>query len=415
MLAPLQAAPPGRARAHGQHRPGAEADRPRDHPGDHPAPGRSRAPSRCSPTAASCSRCPTPRAPPTPSASSSTTPIEWYMHLAIATSEHGRVSLSKIQVPDRVRGRQVGRAGRLARHGLARPRGSPTRRTSSSAAATSSRWSSRSRSTSCCWSSSAGSADAPHALSAGRRARRCSPPAARRAATRCTVNVTEATAHARRASARARPAGSRPARRPQVVDTIATGLEVPWGLAFLPERRRGGHRARLGEGADHRRDRPRGHRGRHASARPHRRARAGCWGSRSRRRSTRTTRCTSTSAARTTTGSSPPRSTDGKLGDTKPIFTGIPLGAIHDGGRLAFGPDGMLYASTGETGNAELAQDRDSLGGKILRLTPEGKPAPGQPVRHRRLVVRPPQRAGTGVRRTTSCGPRSSARAPSTS
>ncbi|HET6938806.1 MAG TPA: PQQ-dependent sugar dehydrogenase, partial [Nocardioides sp.] len=47
--------------------------------------------------------------------------------------------------------------------------------------------------------------------------------------------------------------------------------------------------------------------------------------------------------------------------------------------RLAFGPDGMLYASTGETGNSELAQDRDSLGGKILRLTPEGEPAPGNP------------------------------------
>jgi glucose/arabinose dehydrogenase len=67
------------------------------------------------------------------------------------------------------------------------------------------------------------------------------------------------------------------------------------------------------------------------------------------------------------------------LGDTTPIFTGIPLGGIHDGGRLAFGPDGMLYASTGETGNGDLAQDRKSLGGKILRLTPAGEPAPGNP------------------------------------
>ncbi len=61
------------------------------------------------------------------------------------------------------------------------------------------------------------------------------------------------------------------------------------------------------------------------------------------------------------------------------VLDGIPVGQIHDGGRLAFGPDGYLYASTGETGLGELAQDRDSLGGKILRITPDGDPAPGNP------------------------------------
>ncbi|MEU9977825.1 PQQ-dependent sugar dehydrogenase [Streptomyces sp. NPDC051014] len=68
-----------------------------------------------------------------------------------------------------------------------------------------------------------------------------------------------------------------------------------------------------------------------------------------------------------------------QLGAPDTIFKGIPKGFIHNGGRIAFGPDGMLYAGTGESGQRGLAQDKDSLGGKILRLTPEGDPAPGNP------------------------------------
>jgi glucose/arabinose dehydrogenase len=70
-----------------------------------------------------------------------------------------------------------------------------------------------------------------------------------------------------------------------------------------------------------------------------------------------------------------------RLGPAEPILTGIPNGFIHDGGRLLFAPDGNLFVSTGETGHEQLAQDRDSLAGKILRITPEGKAAPGNPVK----------------------------------
>ncbi|MFE0177124.1 PQQ-dependent sugar dehydrogenase [Streptomyces sp. NPDC059002] len=68
-----------------------------------------------------------------------------------------------------------------------------------------------------------------------------------------------------------------------------------------------------------------------------------------------------------------------QLGAPDTLFKGIPKGMIHNGGRIAFGPDKMLYAGTGETGDTGLAQDKKSLGGKILRLTPEGEPAPGNP------------------------------------
>ena len=67
------------------------------------------------------------------------------------------------------------------------------------------------------------------------------------------------------------------------------------------------------------------------------------------------------------------------LGEPTVVLDDIPRGFIHDGGRIAFGPDGFLYVTTGETGDPELAQDPSSLAGKILRITTDGAPAPGNP------------------------------------
>lgn len=61
------------------------------------------------------------------------------------------------------------------------------------------------------------------------------------------------------------------------------------------------------------------------------------------------------------------------------ILDRLPAGPIHDGSRVAFGPDGYLWVTMGDTGNGELAQRMDSLGGKVLRMTRDGQPAPDNP------------------------------------
>lgn len=73
------------------------------------------------------------------------------------------------------------------------------------------------------------------------------------------------------------------------------------------------------------------------------------------------------------------------LGDAQTVVDGIPSANIHNGGRIAFGPDGMLYVTAGDAADPDASQDRTSLGGKILRVEPDGavpadNPFPGSPV-----------------------------------
>ncbi|GAA0459062.1 oxidoreductase [Actinoplanes capillaceus] len=62
------------------------------------------------------------------------------------------------------------------------------------------------------------------------------------------------------------------------------------------------------------------------------------------------------------------------------ILSGLAKASIHDGGRIAFGPDGMLYATVGDAGVTSNAQNQQSRNGKILRMRPDGGvPTTGNP------------------------------------
>lgn len=70
---------------------------------------------------------------------------------------------------------------------------------------------------------------------------------------------------------------------------------------------------------------------------------------------------------------------EGRLVDPVTLVDDIPGNSNHDGARLAIGPDRMLYFTMGDAGRASDAQDRDLPNGKVMRLTLDGRPAPGNP------------------------------------
>ena len=71
------------------------------------------------------------------------------------------------------------------------------------------------------------------------------------------------------------------------------------------------------------------------------------------------------------------REVGGRLAERALLLDGIPASTIHDGGRLKFGADGLLYATAGDASNTSFAQDVSATAGKVLRITSTGASAAG--------------------------------------
>ncbi|GAA1940517.1 PQQ-dependent sugar dehydrogenase [Nocardioides marmoribigeumensis] len=170
--------------------------------------------------------------------------------------------------------------------------------------------------------------------------------------------------------------------RPLIGSTLARGLAVPWGLAFLPN----------GDALVTERESGRVHRvrrtgGRHqvgdvAGVQDH--GEGGLMGV-----ALSPTFRSDRHVFFYLTGSSDNRvirmtyRTTGTLGDRRTILAGIPRSTNHDGGQLLFGPSGKLYVSTGDALDRSQAQNRNALNGKILRIDPDGSTPSDNPFGNR--------------------------------
>ncbi len=179
---------------------------------------------------------------------------------------------------------------------------------------------------------------------------------------------------------RGEAAGARAIRAP-AVRTIASGLDVPWGVAFLPDgdalvAERGGRVRRIAQGSNRL----------STVGRLPGVVEEGEGGLLGLAVSPRYARDRWVYAYMTTARDN--RIVRFRLNaprKLRTVVTGLDAGAIHNGGRIAFGPDGKLYAGVGDVGDGDLAQDRDAQNGKILRMNPNGSVPKDNPIRGSRV------------------------------